>query len=373
MVDKSKIQSVVMISDVSVGYGTPQILSLAKSLVETYGCELTILEPDQPERPSTNFHFNGITIERIFTATHPYTPSGQVEFNIIVSKRIDELKPEAIILCAFLGAGALLKIKHKSKINIYFGLEHTDDKIFEKNMIKQCSSKIDMSIFPEENRALLDLPRINLNNKPYVIAYNGSSSNVEPVSINEKNKKIFYGGLLHPELTFSNYFFDGQVDSHKIDLFGIIDGYPNKEEVIQRLKNRKSNVQYGGYLTGGDSFINLLKYYDYSIVLWNPRSESTLYAAPNKFFDAIQAGVPIISAPHPLCVKLINRYKCGIVMGGFGQNDLKLALRDAAILRKSDEYKKILEEYLPVARKDLCWDTQFLKIKSMLDGLLKNK
>ncbi|MBN8649648.1 MAG: glycosyltransferase [Caulobacterales bacterium] len=359
--------SVVIISDVSVGYGTPQIVSLAKSFSEVYGANVIILEPDQPERPSVDLEISNVVVERQYTATHPYTASGQVEFNMMIQGHLDTIKPDVVVLCAFLGVGGLLKMKHKPKMMIYFGLEHTDGREYESNLLRMSAPLFDFAIFPEENRALLDTPRIGMEKKPYAIVYNGSSTKVSAVKSNEKNGKIFYGGLLHPELTFSDYFFGGELDAFKIDLFGLVDGYPNREEVLNKLKSRQGGLRYGGYLPSGPSFSDIIKYYDFSIVLWNPKSESTLYAAPNKFFDAIQAGVPIISAPHPLCEKLIIRYNCGIVMGGFAIEDLKLSLKQANALKKSEQYNEIIEHFLPIAKKDLCWDTQFKKIEKMIE------
>lgn len=356
--------SVVLLSDVSIGFGTPQIISFAKSMGEIFSSKTLILEPDQPEKPFMILDENAnFSLERIFTSTHPYSPSGQIEFNLHASERIDQLKPDIVILCAFLGAGAIYKMKHKPKLVIYYGIEHTDGTHdYEIKLLRLCSSKIDFSIFPEENRARLDSPRLNLHNKPFFIVYNGSSVSFNSVSFENRDGKFFYGGLLHPILTNAGNFFDGYLDDFEIDLFGNISGYTSAEEKITSLVYRKSKIRYNGYIPGGEYYLNILSKYMYSIVFWNPRSESTLYAAPNKFFDAIQAGVPIISAPHPLCKNLIRRYDCGIVMDDFSVEALIKALKIGQLYIKNGRIHEMIEKNLDVARKDLCWDRQFEKL-----------
>jgi len=363
----------VVLSDVSLGYGTPQVLSLSKSLQALFQSRVTILEPDEPERPPVDLKLDDtIEVRRLYTATHPYSPSGQVEFNMHALAELETLKPDVVVLCAFLGAGSLLRMKHKPKIVIYYGLEHTDGtRPFEQNLIRMCADKIDLSVFPEENRALFDTPRLGLDHTPYVVVYNGSSTEVTPLPADARNGKFFYGGLLHPTQTFADYFLDGALDSMPIDLYGIVKGYPSQTDKTTDLVRRGSRVSYGGYLPSGPGYMNMLRSYDFSIVIWNPTTESTLYAAPNKFFDAIQAGVPIVAAPHPLCKKLIQRYQCGITLNGFSLGDLRLGLRQAQALRNSDEYAEMVEKNLPKARADLNWDAQFAKIEEALSNLLK--
>jgi hypothetical protein len=64
--------SVAIISDVSVGYGTPQIISLAQSFARLFGSKVIILEPDQPERPKITLNLDAnVSVNRLYTATHP--------------------------------------------------------------------------------------------------------------------------------------------------------------------------------------------------------------------------------------------------------------------------------------------------------------
>lgn len=366
---KANIDTVLTLSDVSVGYGTPQIISLTKSLTEYFDASGFILEPDQPERPPVNHTIPNVQVERFYTSTHPYSLSGRYDYNLQIARRIDEIRPDVLVLSAFVGAGAVLRMKHKPKLVIYYGLEHTDGTMWRAlELMPLIADKIDIAIFCEENRAQLDAPRLKLEKKPTLILYNGSSAEVEPLPSYARNNHIFYGGLIHPELTYSDFYLDGDLDEYPIDMFGLVDGYEDKTKVLSELAVRKSRVSYNGYVKGGGALLDILRHYQFSIVMWAPVRESFRYAAPNKFFDAIQAGVPVITAPHPLCKRLVERYACGIVMKDWTLEALKDALDEAKVAPMRGDYAEMVEERLPVARKDLSWDRQFEKLAHFLDN-----
>ncbi len=369
-----RFENIVVLSDVSVGYGTPQVLSIARSLAAHAQANVEIFEPDQPERPPRKEALAEFNIKRLFTASHPYTLSGQIEYCLQAADLIDKMKPDVVVLCSFLGAGAIERMKHKPGLVIYYALEHSDGKrVREQRMLKLIAPKIDIVAFPEENRALLDGARLNLMDKPIAIVYNGSSIGVEPTPWQKRNGRIFYGGLLHPELTYSEYYFGGAMDRYPIDLFGLLDGYDDPDEAIASISERQSRVRYHGYAPGGEDFLRILRDYNFSIVMWAPLTESTRFAAPNKFFDAIQAGVPVICAPHPLCERLVRLYGCGIMMGGWTLEDAKRAIEEATRSYATGLFAEIVEDRLPRAARELSWDRQFEKLWAVIEDVCAAK
>jgi hypothetical protein len=111
----------------------------------------------------------------------------------------------------------------------------------------------------------------------------------------------------------------------------------------------------------------LISSYLYSFIAWTPDSESTYYAAPNKFFDAITAKTPPLTAPHPLCVRLIKRYGCGRILPGWGEGDMKTGIDEALAFAQTDAYAQLVDEKLPIAAKELTWEAQFLKLANLMD------
>lgn len=359
---------VAVISDVSTGYGTPQILSLAQSMAKTWGAETLLLEPDEPDRPLVHLDAaKGVGLHRIYTASHPYSASGSTEFNVAAQVVLEKFKPDLLVFAAFLGSPVILKLKHKPSLIIYYGIEHTDNLFLkEQKLFNLVSERIDIGIFCEENRALLDRPRLGLEKKPSVILYNGSLVSPSPLSAKKRNKKFFYGGLIDPQRTFGDWFLDGPLDDYTIDMYGPIRGFNDVSASLRNLYERGSLVSYKGHVATGEPYFDLLKNYNYSIVIWVPDRESTLYAAPNKFFDAIAAGVPPIVAPHPMCVKIVERYQCGLVMNAWTHDGIRSALDKALSIVGTSQYARMVEG-CKRAQVDLNWDAQFSKLKKSID------
>lgn len=368
--ESPSITHVAVLSDVSVGYGTPQVLSLAGSLAQLWSANTVIYEPDQPERPPVRHTLPGVDVQRIYTATHPYTPSGRTEFCLTVIDRVNQTRPQVIVLSSFLAAPVIAKLSYRPKAVIYYGLEHTDGgRPNEQRLFRTIADKIDLAIFPEEQRAVLDRPRLGLEATPTAVVYNGSNTMVPWLSAEDRNGRLFYGGLIHPHYTYGDWFMGGALDDQPLDMFGIIDGYHDRTALVEGLQRRQSRVTYRGYVPSGAGFLKILQRYCFSLVIWSPHTEATHFAAPNKFFDAIASGVPPIVAPHPLCVKLVERYGCGLIVEEFSLKALKrtLTLAEDIILRHK---LSPLIEGCRAAHADLNWSAQFAKLAPHLTRML---
>lgn len=364
---------VMILSDVSVGYGSPQIPSLARSLGNLFQCSSVIVEPDQPDRPPVDLGIELVSLERVYTLTHPYTWSGHVEYGLACAARIDRMKPDVVVVCAFLGIGALAAAQHKPRLVIYYGIEHTSGEMpAHRKLFNAVADKIDLCIFPEENRALLDAPRLGLEHTPKVIVYNASENMPTVIPSEMRNKRFFYGGTIHPTRTYADQFLLGDLDKYPIDLFGNLQGFESPSEIVTNLAARTSNVTYGGYLRGGDTYLKRLADYSFSIIIWNPEKEDTLYAAPNKFFDAIAAGVPPICAPHPMCVRLIERYRCGILLDSWSLEDMKRGFEAALAAMAPPRFKELVSNCIS-ARDALSWSKQFETAAGEIEKILKQK
>lgn len=364
---------VMVLSDVSVGYGSPQVPSLARSLGNLFHCPALILEPDQPDRPPVDLGIENVGHERVYTLTHPYTWSGHVEYGLACAARVERLKPDVMVVCAFLGIGALFGLKHKPRLIIYYGLEHTSGEMLaHRQLFKAVADKVDLCIFPEENRALMDGPRLGLERTPKVIVYNSSESLPAILPAEARNKRFFYGGTIHPTRTYADRFLLGDLDKYPIDLFGNLQGFSSPNEIVTDLAARSSNVTYGGHLRGDDMYLKRLAAYNFSIIIWNPEKEDTHYAAPNKFFDAIAAGVPPICAPHPMCVKLIERYRCGMLLDGWSLEDMKHGFDTAVAAMTPTRFKQLVSNCVS-ARDALSWSRQFETAAGEIRRILKQK
>jgi len=98
-----------------------------------------------------------------------------------------------------------------------------------------------------------------------------------------------------------------------------------------------------------DEVTRYLKQFDLEVIYFPPpHSASKLYSFPNKFFEALSAGIGIIVGPSPSMSKVVDMYQCGMTLQGWGINDLRTALnreitRDQVIQWKANTSNALSE------------------------------
>jgi len=82
------------------------------------------------------------------------------------------------------------------------------------------------------------------------------------------------------------------------------------------------------------------------------------FSLPNKLFDYISAGIPVISSSLPEVAKIITDYSCGIIIGEVTPSAIAVALET---LRDDSSLKSRLKNAASVASIDLVWDKEMKK------------
>ena len=94
------------------------------------------------------------------------------------------------------------------------------------------------------------------------------------------------------------------------------------------------------------------------------------FSLPNKLFDYIAAGIPVVVSPLPEVSAVVNNFKCGIVLGEMTPEAISralTALRDNRLLLES------LKKGAAVARKELTWATEKKKEQELFQSVIKIK
>ncbi len=91
------------------------------------------------------------------------------------------------------------------------------------------------------------------------------------------------------------------------------------------------------------------------------------YALPNKIFDYIQAGVPVICSDFPEMKKIIEEYNVGEVFNGLSPKDLGIQiLQILTNLHKSKEY----HNNCLTAKKILNWENEEKMLLGIYNSIL---
>lgn len=94
------------------------------------------------------------------------------------------------------------------------------------------------------------------------------------------------------------------------------------------------------------------------------------YSLPNKLFDYIAAGLPVLVSPLPEVTALVEAYGCGIVLAGVTPDAISGELQRLADNR---QLLLSLKENAEKARRELAWEKEKLKEQELIRSVIKSK
>ena len=80
-----------------------------------------------------------------------------------------------------------------------------------------------------------------------------------------------------------------------------------------------------------------------------------LYSLPNKFFENIQSGTPVICPQYPAMKPIVDRYQIGLTCD---PTDLEQINACVEKLRTDKAFYALCKDNLKTAKKDLCWEKE---------------
>lgn len=358
---------IVAVSDVTLGYGSPQVPLLAGSLGEHYRSKVQIVEPVQPELSRRHDVFPDFEIISLPTAEHPHSSIGRQEYVWRAARMVRSLQPDVLVICCTYTLPVLYRQGPRPRKVIYYCYESIPFYgEFDVEMNRRAAPMLDVILFPEENRAALEIGRCGFAGVPKLVLYNVNNRKKNqhpPLPAAQRTGRILYSGTISRTQTFSDYYLSDKVRALPIDLFGPVKGVESDRQRF--LSQHTGLLRYRGVVSAVE-LAAVRPAYAYSIVAWNPDTENQFYAAPNKFFESIADGVPPIAAPHPQCKLMIERYGCGILLADWSFDAFLAALRKAMDLYGRDAWRQMVDGCTRAVQSEVNWDTQFEKIKPYL-------
>jgi glycosyltransferase involved in cell wall biosynthesis len=123
---------------------------------------------------------------------------------------------------------------------------------------------------------------------------------------------VFYAGATHGSRGL-NYMFDALsgVEGVRLKVAGPI---TDNERVLDELERVGSKAQYLGFLPSYDDVIRETLKADLLFRFNDPRVPKTKYESPNKLFEAMMCGKPIIVSDQSAMANIVRQEQCGIVV-----------------------------------------------------------
>lgn len=103
-----------------------------------------------------------------------------------------------------------------------------------------------------------------------------------------------------------------------------------------------------------DKLINLTRLCDCGLSLDKDTNTNYMFSLPNKLFDYIMAEIPVIVSPLPEVVRIVNKYKIGLII----KNHSPYEIADKINAMLLSNVKKSFSGNLKKASADLNWDNE---------------
>jgi glycosyltransferase involved in cell wall biosynthesis len=177
---------------------------------------------------------------------------------------------------------------------------------------------------------------------------------VEPKAETERTKIILYQGALNlgrgieAAIRAMQY-----LDGAELWLAGDGDLTAQLKQMVAELK-LDQKVKFLGRLPLAE-LSQITRQADLGISLEEDLGLNYRYALPNKLFDYIQAGVPVLVSNLPEMKKIVEHYQIGAVAETHQRKELAEIMKTALF----DQEKRIFwKQNLPKAAKELCWENE---------------
>jgi glycosyltransferase involved in cell wall biosynthesis len=310
-----------------------------------HGREVTLLEWDREANKPTHEQANKIKLVRLHHRA-PYN-SPLVAFHLIIwwlkafryllAHRFDVLHAcdfDTLLPCLlirFLKATPLVY----DQFDFYAHMIEVPIPSFIRSSIasfeRRCLNYVDQVIIADETRKdQIGKPR----KKVWIITNSPPDYYEELLSkLPEETFTIFYGGNLVKTRGLEGVV---KVVSSLANIKLIIAGYGPDEATLVPLFNSTKQVEYIGPISY-EKIVEQTFKSSLIFALYDPKVPNNRYASPNKLFEAMMAGKPIIVSSGTSMAKIIKKEECGIVIDYRDTKALKetiTQLRDNPIFKR---------------------------------------
>jgi glycosyltransferase involved in cell wall biosynthesis len=335
------------------------------------GCQVTIIGRVSPGCSNTEMpHFKIVRFKMLFRKGFLFYKFYNIrllihlllnKYDILVANDLDTLLPNYIV-------SKIRKIPLVYDSHEYFtGIPEIQNRKF----VKWVWTRIEKAIFPDLNYVMtvsnsiatqyekeyLIRPLVIMNAavntnqiQPYSRAETGIPEDDLLLIIHGTGINIDRGGkeLLEALKT---------IDGVSLLVVGCGDVIPELKE-IAAVKDLVDKVRFIQTVPW-EELIRYIKMADAGLSLDKATNVNYLFSLPNKLFDCISAGTPVIAGELPEISKIISSYDCGIIIREVTPSNIKRALEN---LKGDQQRLNRLKENAKLASSDLNWQKEEKKL-----------
>lgn len=180
-------------------------------------------------------------------------------------------------------------------------------------------------------------------------------SQIGSMKLSENRTKIAYVGILQ-DYRFLKEMADVLIKKPEWELH--IGGFGKYEEYFKKLARNHDNIIYYGKLSYAKT-LKLEKNCDVMTAIYDPDIDNHYYAAPNKFYEALMLGKPLIMVKGTGMSDVVEKHGIGELMD-YNSKSFEKALD--SLENKKCEWGKISEKMKMLYNQDYSWDKMEIRL-----------
>ncbi len=262
----------------------------------------------------------------------------------------------------------ILKMKKNIKY-VYDIFDFYSDSHFsnEKSILYKITYKLEIKIINEANTTILCSEKrkkqISGSNPRELVVIHNSPNSAEikeyknkKYEVNKNNKvKICYVGIIDENRPITTL---AKIISKMKNVEFYCGGFGNEEKIILKLAEENENVYFYGKMEYKD-VLYLESQCDILPALYNPTLKNHKYAAPNKFYEALMLGKPILAFENTGIDEMIKEYNLGIVCKD-SEKDIFIGLSN--LIKEIEENKIMNTKFKEIFREKFSWNIMEKKL-----------
>lgn len=187
----------------------------------------------------------------------------------------------------------------------------------------------------------------------------GSSDGFE---LSQDKPKVVYVGILQEDRMLKellDYFSKNQ------DLEFHTAGFGRLEELFKEYSNKFENIFFYGKIKY-DLTLELEEKCDIMLAIYEPHDQNNIFAAPNKFYESLMLGKPIIMVRGTGMSEIVEEYDIGQLID-YNQESFGVGLR--TLLRRRNEWNEISKKSRHIYNSMYHWDVMNKRLLKLYDEI----
>lgn len=161
--------------------------------------------------------------------------------------------------------------------------------------------------------------------------------------------KIVYVGILQPGRLLKEIA-EAVSENECFELH--VGGFGNYEEFFKDMADHYDNIYYYGCLTY-DQTLSLENECDIMLAIYDPTVENHRYAAPNKFYESLMLGKPVIMVRETGMSQIVADNEIGVLIDYSKEGFVRGVNR---LIERKDQWDSIGNKMKALYRQQYCWD-----------------